>query len=106
MTETHQPAADDGRILTLRLRILLYAAAGIMFTLWLSLELFGAAGFVAFASGMICAQFVFRRRPSLNLAFAVFLLLYATTLLLWSATIGAPRPNDLAATQTATAGDF
>ncbi|HEU4806197.1 MAG TPA: hypothetical protein VFS91_10410 [Nitrobacter sp.] len=88
-----------------RLRIFLYAAAGIIFTLWISLELFGGAGFVAFAIGMIGAQLTFRWRPSLNVAFIVFLIAYAATLLVWSAAIGPPRPSNLHATQTAAAAD-
>ena len=83
--------------------MLLYAAAGIIFTLWISLELFGGAGFVAFAIGMIGAQLAFRLRPSLKVAFVVFLFAYAGTLLIWSAAIGPPRPSNLHATQTAAA---
>lgn len=83
--------------------MLLYAAAGIIFTLWISLELFGGAGFVAFAIGMIGAQLAFRLRPSLNVAFVVFLFAYGATLLIWSAAIGPPRPSNLHATQTAAA---
>jgi len=103
VTVANQSQAGDGRILSPRLRIFLYAAAGIIFTLWISLELFGGAGFVAFAIGMIGAQLAFRLRPSLNLAFVVFLCAYAGTLLVWSATIGPPRPSNLHATQTAAA---
>jgi hypothetical protein len=101
--QSPQSPAGDGRILPPRFRIFLYAAAGIIFTLWISLELFGGAGFVAFAIGMIGAQLAFRRRPSLNVAFVAFLILYAVTLLVWSAAIGAPRPSNLHATQTAAA---
>ena len=103
MIATDQPPAGDGRILSPRLRLFLYAAAGIIFTLWISLELFGGAGFVAFAIGMIGAQLAFRWRPSLNVAFVVFLFAYAGTLLLWSAAIGPPHPSNLHATQTAAA---
>ena len=103
MTVSDKSSAGDGRILSPRLRLLLYAAAGIIFTLWLSLEVFGGAGFVAFAIGMIGAQLSFRLRPSLNLAFVVLLLAYVGTLLVWSAAIGPPRPSNLHATQTAAA---
>ena len=103
MTVSDQPPAGDGRILSPRLRVLLYAAAGIVFTLWISLELFGGAGFVAFTIGMIGAQLAFRRRPSLNVAFVIFLIAYASTLAVWSAAFGPPRPSNLHATQTAAA---
>jgi hypothetical protein len=105
MPESHRSTVGDGRVLTPRLRILLYAAAGIIFTLWISLELFGGAGFVAFTIGMIAAQLAFRWRASINLSFVAFLIVFAATLVVWSATIGTPRPSNLSATQTSEAAN-
>jgi hypothetical protein len=76
------------------MRVYLYAAAGVIFALWASLQFLGAAGFAAFVAGMIAAQLTFRVRPSLNSAFVIGLLTYALTLAIWSATIGPPRPSD------------
>jgi hypothetical protein len=91
---------DDGRVLTPRLRALLYGAAAIVITCWLSLEFLGAAGFVAFSVAMIIAQVAFRWRGSLNVAFAAAMIGYALTVAVWSAAIGPPRPSNLHATQT------
>jgi hypothetical protein len=101
---TPQPTIEsDGRVLTPRLRFLLYGAAAIIIVCWLSLEFLGAAGFVAFTVAMVVAQLVFRWRPSLNVAFVGALIGYALTLVVWSAAIGPPRPSNLHATQTAEA---
>jgi hypothetical protein len=83
--------------------LFLYGAAGIVFVLWFSLEVFGAAGFVAFALGMTAAQLAFRSRPSLNAAFVAGLVIYGATLLVWSAAVGPPRGSNIAATRTAEA---
>ena len=103
MAEQPRPLADDGRILSPRLRFFLYGAAGIIITLWLSMLFFGAAGFVAFVVGMIAAQFAFRWRPSLNAAFVAGLVAFATTLIVWTAAVGPPRTSNQHATQTAEA---
>ena len=93
----------DGRILPLKMRLYLYAAAGIIFALWLSLELLGSAGFVAFVVAMALAQLTFRLRPSLNAAFVAGLIGYALTIAVWTATVGPPSPTNTHATQTAAA---
>ncbi len=93
---------EPGRVLSPRLRLYLYGAAGIMVALLASLKILGAAGFVAFLVGMACAQLAFRLRPSLNIAFVAGLLAYALTLGVWSATVGPPGPGDSSATVTPT----
>ena len=103
MAEQRPSPVDDGRILSPRLRIFLYGAAGIMFTLWLSMQFFGAAGFVAFAIGMIAAQVAFRWRPSLNAAFFAGLVTFAVTLIVWTSAVGPPRASNRNATETAVA---
>ena len=105
MSTTQPASGDDGRVLTPRLRFLLYGTAAVIVTCWLSLEFFGGAGFVSFAVAMVAAQVAFRWRPSLNAAFVVGLIGYALTLGVWSAAIGPPRPSNLHATQTAEAID-
>jgi hypothetical protein len=92
--------ANDGRILPQRVRLYLYFAAGIIFTLWLSLEILGAAGFTAFVVGMIAAQAAFCVRPSLNAAFVVGMIAYALTLGVWSVAIGPPRSSHGSPTAT------
>lgn len=103
MAERQRPSADDGRVLSPRLRYFLYGAAGIIITLWLSMLFFGAAGFVAFVVGMIAAQFAFRWRPSLNAAFVAGLVTFAATLIVWAAAVGPPRAGNQPATKTAEA---
>ena len=85
------------------MRIYLYGAAGIVLALWLSLEILGAAGFVAFVIGMLVAQGTFRLRPSLNAAFVAGIVAYGLTLVVWSVAIGPPQPTHHAPTATASA---
>lgn len=101
MTAPEPTAKPDGRILSPRLRLFLYGIAALVILVWLSLEFFGAAGFVAFLVAMGVAQLSLRRWPSMNAAFVTGMLAYAVTLGIWSATVGAPRPSNLHATQTA-----
>ncbi len=103
MTEPDPAAASDGRVLSPRLRLFLYGLAALVVVLWLSLEFFGAAGFVAFLVAMGVAQVSFRWRPSLNVAFVAGLFAFAATLGIWAAAFGVPRPSNLHATQTADA---
>ena len=100
----HVPVAD-GHILSPRLRFLLYGIAALVVVFWLSLEFFGAAGFVAFLAAMGVAQMAFRWRPSVNVAFVAGLLAYALTLAVWTAAAGPPHSSNLHATQTAAASD-
>jgi hypothetical protein len=93
----------DKRLLSPRLRVFLYGFAALVVVFWLSLEFFGAAGFVAFLAGMGVAQLSFRWRPSLNVAFVTGMLAFAATLAIWTAAFGIPRPSNLHATQTADA---
>ena len=81
----------------------LYGIAALVIVFWLSLEFFGAAGFVAFLVAMGVAQLSFRWRPSLNMAFVSGMLGFAVTLGIWAAAFGPPRPSNLHATQTADA---
>ena len=105
MTAPDSPATADGRILSPRLRFFLYGIAALVIVFWLSLEFFGAAGFVAFLVAMGIAQLSFRWRPSLNVAFVTGMLAYAVTLGIWTAAFGTPHPSNLHATQTADAVD-
>lgn len=75
------------------MRLYLYFTAGVFLTLWVSLEILGAAGFVAFVVGMILAQLAWKLRPHLNTAFAVGLAAYLITLVVWSFAIGPPQPT-------------
>jgi len=80
----------------------LYALAGIMFALWVSFRILGAAGFIGFIVGMIGAQLAFRLRPSINVAFVSGLIAFALTIAVWSVAIGPPRPGDSSKTPTPT----
>jgi len=75
------------------MRLYLYFAAGVVFTLWLSLEIFGAAGFVAFVVAMLCWQAAFHVRPTINAAFVAALIGYALTIAIWSVAFGPPQPG-------------
>lgn len=85
------------------MRLYLYFTAGVFLALWISLEILGAAGFVAFVCGMVAAQLIWKVRPHLNAAFAVGLAAYLLTLVIWTVAIGPPRPTARNATSTAIA---
>jgi hypothetical protein len=105
VTSSDRVPDADGHFLSPRLRYLLYGIAALVLVFWLSLEFFGAAGFLAFLVAMGIAQLAFRWRPSLNVAFVVGMVAYGLTLAVWVAAVGPPHPGNLHATQTAAAGD-
>jgi hypothetical protein len=82
------------------MRFGLYFLAGVFFALWFSLEILGAAGFVAFCIGMLAAQATWRLRPRLNMAFASGLTTYILVLAIWTVAFGAPSPSKRNPTET------
>ena len=105
MTTPDRIPSGDGHILSPRLRFFLYGMAALVVVFWLSLEFFGAAGFVSFLVAMGVAQLAFRWRPSVNVVFIAGMVAYGLTLAVWAAAVGPPHPSNLHATQTAAANE-
>lgn len=87
------------RVLTPGLRTLLYLVAGMLVTLWLVIELYGAGGFFALLLAVGAARIVHGRRRSLNVAFGAGVAVFLVALLLWGGLL-ADRWDEATATPT------
>jgi len=70
-------------VLSPRLRTAMYIVAGILVALWLVIQLYGAGGFFALATGVVAARLAFGARQSLNVAFLAGVVVFLVALLLW-----------------------
>ena len=76
-------APDAERVLSPRVRTLLYLVAGILVALWLVIQLYGAGGFLALVAGVVAARLAYGLRPSLDAAFVAVFAVFLVALVLW-----------------------
>jgi hypothetical protein len=95
-------APGAGRVLSPRLRTALYLVAGILVTLWLVIELYGAGGFFALLLGAGASRLAYGWRRSLNVAFVAGAVVFLVALVLWGSLL-AERWDEATATPTPSA---
>lgn len=91
------PGAE--RVLSPRLRTLLYLVAGSLVALWLVIELYGAGGFFALVAGVIVARAVYGWGRALNVAFMAGVVVFVVALAFWGSLLQ-QRWHDATATPT------
>lgn len=95
-------APGSDRVLTPRLRALLYLVAGALVALWLVIALYGAGGFFALVLAAVAGRVAYGRRRSLDVAFVAAVAVFLVALLLWGSLL-AERWDEATATPTPSA---